>query len=54
MADITLGIFSSTTDAEYAIHDLQDAGYDPKDISILMRNRDQAAQISDTTGSNLV
>ncbi len=53
MADITLGVFSSTTDAEYAIHDLQDAGYDPKNISIMMKDTKQATEVAESTGSTI-
>jgi hypothetical protein len=53
MADITIGVFSSTTDAEYAIHDLQDAGYDPKNISIMMKDTKQATEVAESTGSSV-
>lgn len=53
MAEITLGIFSSPADAEYAIHDLQDAGYDPKNISIMMKDREEAGDLAESTGSNI-
>lgn len=47
MTDLTLGIFSSSTDVEYAIQDLRDAGFDPKDISIMMRDREGEDEVID-------
>jgi hypothetical protein len=34
-----LGIFTDQDDANHAIDDLQDAGYDPRDVSIISRKR---------------
>jgi hypothetical protein len=44
MAEVTIGVFSSNVDAEYAIHDLRDIGYRPKDISLIMRDTQNAQQ----------
>lgn len=53
MAEVTLGVFTSSTDAEYAIQDLRDAGYDPKDISIVMRDAEEADTLAHDTGTNV-
>ncbi len=51
MSEITLGIFTHTNDAEYALSDLKDAGFDPKDTSVIMKDRQQAEMIDDHTGT---
>jgi hypothetical protein len=39
---LVLGVFSSSTDAEYAIHDLFHAGYKKQNIFVVMRNNAKA------------
>lgn len=47
---LTLGIFSSDIDAEYAIHDLKRVGYSVKDISIMAKDIVKTEDIADATG----
>lgn len=53
MADLVLGIFATRDTADDAIDDLKDAGYDPKDISIVMRDSEGAQQVETGDGSNI-
>lgn len=48
-----LGIFDDKGHAENAINDLKTNGYNPKDISVIMKNRDEAERIHHDTGSNV-
>jgi hypothetical protein len=54
MTKTVLGIFAEQEDAEDAISRLKDSGYDPKDISIVMRDNRMSEDISDNTGTNVV
>jgi hypothetical protein len=45
-----LGIFSDRERAENLITQLETRGYNPKDISILMKIRDEAREMSESTG----
>lgn len=53
MADLILGVFTSSTDAEDAIEQLSDIGYYTKDISIVMRNTQEARDVVDSTDATL-
>ena len=53
MADIILGIFSNTDTAEDAIEELKEEGYDAKDISIVMRDSDEAQTVATNTGASV-
>ncbi len=53
MAKMVLGVFSSRPSAESAISDLEAAGYNPKDISILMQDSGEAQSMADDTGANV-
>ncbi len=53
MAKMVLGVFGSRTDAEGAIEDLEEAGYNPKDISIMMQDKAEAAVIAEDTGTDV-
>lgn len=50
MDKTVLGIFEPTTNTEHLINDLQAEGYNPKDISIVMRDRDEAAMMGHEPG----
>lgn len=39
MSEVVLGVFTSNTDAEYAIHDVKNAGFNPEYISLLVKNQ---------------
>lgn len=50
MAQTVFGVFSERTDAEDAITDLEEVGYNPKEISIIMKDRKEAQEVADNTG----
>ena len=53
MADLILGVFNNKTDAEYAIDELKDIGYNPKDISIVMRDTEEGRDVAHSTGASV-
>jgi uncharacterized membrane protein len=53
MAITVLGVFNSQTDAENAIDDLKEHGYNPKDLSIVMKDNAAAREVADNTGANV-
>lgn len=53
MTKLVLGIFNNRADAEDAIDELRDRDYNPKDISIVMRNHDEAVEMADNTGADV-
>jgi hypothetical protein len=53
MTHTVFGIFTNRTDAEEAIEKLGEEGYDAKDISIIMKDRQSSREIADTTGANV-
>jgi uncharacterized membrane protein len=53
MADLVFGIFTDRDNAEDAIEDLKTAGYDAKEISIMMKETEEANRIADNTGANV-
>jgi uncharacterized membrane protein len=53
MPETVLAVFSNRDNAEMAIEDLQSEGYNPKDISIVMRDREEAEGVARDTGSNV-
>lgn len=53
MAKTVIGIFQNRQDAEDAIDELRDRDYNPKDISIVMRNHDEAIRVADNTGADV-
>jgi hypothetical protein len=48
-----LGVFNAQDDAETAINKLQDTGYNPKDISIVMRDNEMAKEMAHSTGADV-
>lgn len=48
-----LGVFGDSNNAERAISDLERLGYDPKDLSIVMKDRDEARHVADATGATV-
>lgn len=50
---VVLGVFSNEANAENAIVKLEDRGYNPKDMSILMKDKEGARRISDDTGADV-
>lgn len=54
MTKIVLGIYNDRDDAENAIERLRDEGYNPKDISILMKDAGEGKSIAEDTGADVV
>lgn len=48
------GIFDNRADAQGAINSLREEGFDPKDISIVMHDNDEAEAIEEDTGTDIV
>jgi hypothetical protein len=48
-----LGIFKEKGRAEDVIHELESRGYNPKDISIVMRDKEGAGEVRDNTGADV-
>jgi hypothetical protein len=53
-ADMVLGIFGDRLQAESAINALQEQGYTAQDLSIIRKDKEQAADLADSTGANNV
>lgn len=53
MADIVFGVFTEKDDAEDAIEELKDSGFDPKDISIMMKDTFEGQELASDTGTNV-
>lgn len=53
MSNTVLGIFNDRVNAEAAIADLEDLDYDPKDLSIVLKNKDEKAAIEENTGADV-
>jgi hypothetical protein len=54
MARMVLGIFRLREEAEDAINELERLGYNPRDISIVMRDRGEAEGLADDTGASVM
>lgn len=54
MPQTVLGIFQNRINAEDAIQDLESLDYNPKDISIIMKNQEEAHEIAHDTGATVV
>lgn len=48
-----IGIFDNKEDADHGLDELRDAGYNPKDISILMKNRDNMVENVSSPGTRV-
>jgi hypothetical protein len=53
MARMVLGVFSEKLDAEDAIQELEDHGFNPKDMSIIMKDRAEGEAFAQNTGTNV-
>ena len=53
MANTIFGIFAERESAEQAINSLKSQGYNPKDISIVMKDRNEGEKIAKETGSDV-
>lgn len=51
--DFILGVFLDRTNAEAAISKLENLGYDPKEISVVVKDTVVAEKIEATTGTNV-
>jgi hypothetical protein len=54
MNKMVLGVFHDRTHAEDGISELERLGYNPKDISIVMRDQGQAEELAADTGADVV
>lgn len=52
MARTVLGVFTDQASAESAINALQDLGYNPRDVSIVLQDRTTASDIENNTGAS--
>lgn len=48
-----LGVFGDSDNAAKAITDLERQGYDPKDLSIVMKDHAEAKQVAEATGATV-
>lgn len=53
MAKTVLGIFNDRSDVEDAINKLQSKGFNPKDVSIVMKDQTEAHDIGNDTGASV-
>ncbi|MEO6509212.1 MAG: general stress protein [Patescibacteria group bacterium] len=53
MSSMVIGVFSNRTNAESALEELKDTGYNAKDISIVMKDTAEAQEVASSTGSNV-
>lgn len=53
MSQTVLAAFTSVGDAENAITTLKAEGYDPKQMSVMMKDTRASQQVSDNTGANV-
>lgn len=53
MARVLLGVFDNRIHAQDAISDFESIGLNPKDISIMMRDQEEARDIASDTGANV-
>jgi len=49
--DLAVGVFDDRDDAERAINGLKDAGFNPDQISVMARDRDQQGSLAEDTGT---
>lgn len=54
MSAVVIGVFEDSINAQEAITDLEEKGYNPKDMSILMKDRTGSEKIVQDTGVNNV
>lgn len=53
MAKMIIGVFSETEEAENAISELEKNEYNPKDISIIMKERDSGKKLAKKSGADV-
>jgi len=53
MKKMIFGVFAERENAENAINELEHEGFDPKNISIVMKNEDDAKVIENNTGADV-
>jgi hypothetical protein len=51
MARTIIGVFDDRDDCEEAITDLKAIGYNPKDISLIMKDKNQGEELKESTGA---
>lgn len=53
MADMVLGVFGNRTNAEEAINTLESKGFNPKDMSVVMKDTEEAKELGENTGADV-
>ncbi len=53
MAKTIIGVFSSRDDAEDALYELESRGYNPKDVSIVMKDTAESKKLAEDTGATV-
>lgn len=53
MSKTVLGVFTDRGEAEHAIEEFEAKGYNPKDISIIMRDKKEAHNVALNTGASV-
>jgi hypothetical protein len=53
MSSTVLGVFGDRENAENAINELRGSGYDPKNISIVMKDESEGTVINNNTGASV-
>ncbi len=54
MATMNIGVFTDRTQAEKAISELEEAGFNPKEMSLVMQNNTTAQVVAESTGVSVV
>lgn len=54
MQKLVIGVFNEETNAQNALHDLEKHGFNPKDLSVIMKDRDKADEVVEGTGATVV
>lgn len=54
MTKTVFGVFADRTDAENAVNQLRSDGIDAKEISIVMKDREERRETEENTGANMV
>src|SRR3972149_5107697 len=54
MSSTVLGIFFERNNAEKAVRTLNEEGYNPKDMSIIMKDVDEGREMAEDIGTNIL
>lgn len=53
MSQVVIGVFKYKDDAEDALKEMEDLGYEPSEISVIMKDIREAREMKDKTGVNV-